>query len=305
MSRAKRFKRFSICFVALLVPAAAIWSQDKPQTNRESELVIPKNCRVRLIDRVTLASDRPGVVDFVEPREGDVVELGAKVAALRADVARAALAVAQKKTENDIEIRFSKKAAELADVEHQKALDTNRNVGKTIPDIEVRRLKLAAEKGALQIEQADHDHSLAKLALEQARAELDAHEVFAPFGGLVTKVHKLKGEAVRQGDPILDLVSTDRVRIEGDIDLSQVWQIRRGDPVTVRLDVPDYELNEERLTFSGKVVFIDVLVNPVSGLVRIWAECENKDNILRDGLTTHMTIVPHSAAPPRTASKRK
>lgn len=305
MTRAKRFTLCSVCFLALLAPAAAIWSQDKPQPNRDSELVIPKNCRVRLIDRVTLASDRPGIVDFVTPREGDEVESGSKVAALRAEVARAALAVAQKKAENDIEVRFSTKASELADVEHQKALDTNRNVGKTIPDIEVRRLKLAAEKGVLQIEQADHDHTLAGLALDQARAELDAHEVFAPFGGVVTKVHKLKGEAVRQGDPILDLVSTDRVRIEGDIELSQVWQIRRGDPVTVRLDVPEFDLNEERMSFSGRIVFIDVLVNPVNGLVRIWAECENKDNVLREGMTTHMTIVPHSAAPPRTASKRK
>ena len=46
----------------------------------------------------------------------------------------------------------------------------------------------------------------------EAQAQLDTFSIRAPFAGVVTRVHRGKGEAVRQGDQVLELVSTQRVR---------------------------------------------------------------------------------------------
>ncbi|MCC7422169.1 MAG: efflux RND transporter periplasmic adaptor subunit [Planctomycetaceae bacterium] len=252
-------------------------------------------CRIKLIDQVTLASDRSGIISYVEAEEGHEVQEGQKIAGLQDEVAAANLAVAQKKSENDVEIRFSKKAAELAQAEYEKALDANQIVKNAVPDIEVRRLKLAAEKSALQIEQADHQRKLDALNRDQAQAELNTYRVKVPFDGVVTRVFKHKGEAVRQGDPILELASTRRVRVEGDLDIQHLTQVQPGCRVVVQLDIPDVELEIEKETFEGRVEFVDVNVQPVSRQVRIWARVQNRGEILRAGLTARMMITPDAS----------
>jgi RND family efflux transporter MFP subunit len=254
------------------------------------------HCRVMLINQVVLASDRVGILAFVEPEEGAEVRAQQVVAGLADEVAAAALAVAEAKVENDVEIRYARKAAELARVEYDRSVDVNRRIESAVTDFELRRLLLTLERSELAIEQAASELKINRLTREQASAELKTYQVQAPFDGIVTRVYKSSGEAVRQGDPILELVSTDRVRIEGDVDIKDVWNIKAGGTrVVVQLDIPGVELDVEKDTFEGKIVFVDVSVQPVTRRVRVWAEVPNRDNILRAGLEANMTIYPEPA----------
>lgn len=251
-----------------------------------------------LIDRVTLASDRPGIIDFVSAREGEAVKADQQIAGLKDEVAQARRAVAQREADNDIEVRYAEKASEVADAEYDKALEVNLKLPSGgIPDIEVRRLKLAAERAVLQIEQAQNQLTIAGLNLEQAEAEMDTYQIVAPFDGVVTMVHKSKGEAVRQGDPILDMVSTSRIRVEGKVNIRDIWSVREGDKVEVRLDIPGEELAVERQTFEGKIVFVDVAVQALTREVRVWAEVENRNSILKEGLYARMKIHASGGSP--------
>jgi multidrug efflux pump subunit AcrA (membrane-fusion protein) len=54
------------------------------------------------------------------------------------------------------------------------------------------------------------------------------------------------------------------------------------------LDLP----RRGKAEFPGKIVFVSPEINPVNGQVRIWAEVDNKDGILKPGLRTRMTLVP-------------
>jgi RND family efflux transporter MFP subunit len=258
-------------------------------------------CRIVLIRQVTLACDRPGVVKSVEFREGDAVEAKQQVVLIADDVARANLAVAEKKASNDVDVRFSQKARDVADVEYQKNVEANdkaaaksKGEGKqtvvAVPQLEIDKLKLAAQKAELSIEQAENELALNKLTAEQARAELATYSVIAPFDGVVTRVYKHPGEAVRQGDPILELVNVDRVRIEGRVALSDVRAIKLKHKVRVKLNDPEFDLPEESEEFEGRVTFVDVTVDPVTRETRVWAEVDNRDNILRAGLMAEMVI---------------
>ena len=53
---------------------------------------------------------------------------------------------------------------------------------------------------------------------------------------------------------------------------------------------------------TGKIVFIDSVVQPVTQQVRIWADVENTDELLLPGLTAVMSITP--SRPPVAASRR-
>ncbi len=273
----------------------------EPVVGRQTKPITLIGCRIKLIEEVTLASARPGILAFVEPDEGDTVRAQQQVAGLHDEVATAALAIAAQQAKNDVGVRYAKKAAEVAKAVHQKSIEANRLARRSIPAIEVERLRLAAEKSVLEIEQAEHQLDVNRLARAEKQAELKAYRILAPFDGIVTRVYKSTGEAVRQGDPILQVVNPSRVRIEGYVKINDFWNVKPGDPVKVQLDIDNVELEVEKQTFKGRIVFVDVKVK--LSKVRVWAEVENRDNVLRAGLRARMTIFPNRRASNKTASK--
>ena len=96
------------------------------------------------------------------------------------------------------------------------------------------------------------------------------------------------------------------MRVEGDVPLNQSWNLKPGQEVSVRLSAPGLPKDIADQTFSGKLVFVDVTSQPVSGKTRVWAVVQNHDNILRAGLSARMRILkdpPKTAEPPRTSAR--
>ena len=280
---------FHCCLLSVGAAHAQVRSTVPPREVGGTEV---KNARVMLIERVTLASPRAGVLAFVELREGDPVEARQVVASLDATVARVNLAIARHKASSSIDRRFAKKAIELSQSEYDKARQANNNIegGGVFTDIDVQRLKLNIDKSILQLEHAESEAKIQTLAVDQLTAELNTYAVVTPFSGLVTKVHRAKGESVTLGDPIADVVNLDRVKVEGFVSIQEGLRIRAGSVVAVRLDLPDIDLPEEHVVMHGKLLFVDVGVEPVSGQIRVWAEVPNPKGILRAGLPARMII---------------
>ena len=292
--------------VLILVIIFAVWPSQGAgrRADKEQRTIQLMNCRVKLIDRVTLASDRAGIIKFVAAQEGDVVQAGAEVIKLKSDKLTATRNIAEQRAKNDVQIRYARKATEVAHAEYAKAIQANRNVPGTIPDVEVLRLKLAAEGSVLQIEEAEHDAKIQQLTLEEVDAELSTYRVIAPFEGVVTRVYKSVGEAVAEGAPILDVVDTRRVRVEGEMGIRDMWNVQQGNRVTVQLVIPDLDLPVEQTKFQGRLIFVDVTVHPVTQTVRVWAEVENNGQLLREGLAAKMVVYPNTLSPTRTAQDK-
>lgn len=292
--------------VAALLVGNAI-GQDRPAAQKEaakssasrsatpSDVVVAQRSRVILEDEATLASDRPGILGFVEPEEGDHVTAGQQVAGLKDAVAKAALAVAAKTAESDVDIRYAEKAAAVAaEVLHKSEQANIQNPGN-VPEVQISQLRLDAERAELQIEKAEFDKSIAELERAQKQAELETYQIITPIDGVVTEVMKHTGEAVQQGDPILKIVRTDVVRVEGDISVADSFRVRPGDAVKVRLDAEKLGGLPKELAdrvFEGKIAFVDPTAKLVSNNVRVWATVPNEGNLLRANLPTLMEITP-------------
>lgn len=160
------------------------------------EVTLPK-CSVKLLDSVVLATDRAGLIAFVEPREGDDVRKDQEIVFLKDDDLVAVYHIAKAKAENDVNKRFAVASAAVAKAELEKMLESNRKVPGSIPATEVERARLHLAHTELQGEQADHDGAVAKLEVKKAAAELKASKIEAPFDGIVRKVLKQKGEIGR------------------------------------------------------------------------------------------------------------
>ena len=264
-------------------------------------LLIEK-CQIKVVDRALLAAERDGVVAEVSVQDGDVVPADYLLLRLRDDAARTRLELARTRAANDINVRYSQKLADTAKANLDAGLDLEKQ--NAISTFQLRQRKLEYERGVLAIEQSAFELKLAGLDAAQAEADLRGYHVAAPFGGTVLRVLKRKGESVTNGEPVAELVNTDRVHIEGYGPLGELWDVRKGTCVRVQLDVPELErfgVNDE--VFQGRLILVDAVVQPVTGLVRVVAEVSNHDNILRDGLKARMvidrtqTVEPESAQP--------
>ena len=281
--------RFSICLYFL--SADICYGQESEiRKAAPNEIIVVQDCRVTLLQSAVLASTRSGIIDRIAVLDGDLVTEGLQVAQIRDRLARAEVATASLKVENDVDLRYTVKLSELAQLEYSKALALNKEIPGAQSELAVKNLKIAAERALLQIEQASHRLDVAKLELETARITLAAYSVNAPFEGVILRVQKSVGESVQEGEPIADLANLKELKVEGFIPLELAWKVERGQPVEVRVEIPETELEVENVLFRGEVVFVDSEVQEVSQKVRVWARVVNSQGLLKSGLLATMRI---------------
>ena len=287
----------SIPSFRLIVLCAGLWaitlgqhSGGEDKVPARPPILKVEHCRVLFIDRRVISAGGTGVI-------AEIVDEGARVSAetvliqLQDRVPRAALAAAEAKAESDVEIRLAEKATEAAKLDLAAVRAANALAPEAYPHVEVERLRVKQEQADLETERARQQLKIAQRERDQAAAELASTRIVAPIGGLVTKRLKAIGEGVQPADPILELVNTDRVRIEGYVPLDQLWKLQVGQTVRVQLDLGgERPLPVEQEVFTGQLGFVDVTVQSVAGTARIWAEVQNRKELLKDGLSARMTI---------------
>ena len=271
---------------------SAVTTSDNGGAKSTRSILCTDPCNVKLFEEAILAFERPGILGAIDVQEGDLVHSGQFVAKLQDDVAKASLAVAEETANSDIDIRYAEVAAEVAQTEVDKMVSANKKVAGTVPDVDVQRGRLNAVKTALEVEKAKHTRDLNVLKAKEAAAQLATYRLEAPFDGFVSRVHLTKGASVKQGDAVIKLVSTRKMKVEGFVTVRDVDLLRHGAKVNVEPILPAGAGRAAGKPFPGKLVFIDVETTPVRGTVRVWAEIENVDNLLRAGLTATMTIQP-------------
>jgi macrolide-specific efflux system membrane fusion protein len=292
LSRIQKFRgwgyRLAVVVLGGLAPAAVAGE------------VVVKECKTTFVQRITHSVDRPGLIDFV-PEEGDRVAAGDLVVRLQDEVPRANLASASAKAESDVSIRLEEKNAETALVEYEAAVEANRLASASIPAYppsHVTRLRLLLEGAQLKVQFEEHERRLNELARDQAQAELNTFRIHSRVQGVVVQVFKHAGEGVQQGEAILELVNTDRLRVEGFVSVADAMQIKPGLPVRVHFESL---AGDEKAVFpelEGTLGFVDVSVHTLSNRVRVWADIDNRAGRLREGLPVTMLIQVGAAEGP-------
>ncbi len=290
----------SVCLLSVSFCAG----QEVPgQNSAAREPIVLRDCRVTLLQSAVLASKRSGTIARIDVLDGDIVREGHQIAQVHDDLARANLATAALKAENDVDLRYAVKLSRLAQLEYSRALELNKEIPGAQPEQSIKNLKMTAERALLQIEKASHDLAVAKLELDTARITLDGYSVRAPFEGVILRVQKSLGESVREGEPIADLANLKELKVEGFLPLDMAWMVRRGQSVEVRVEIPGINLAVESVRFYGEIVFVDSEVQEVTQQVRVWAKVVNSHGLLKSGLIATMRLprgeVPRVAAKPQ------
>lgn len=299
----------------LALPAAAVEkpaekSRDKSQSAGSGDKLVVESALVTVIEQVEVPARVEGVLAELNAREGQLVSAGDGLAriedvepALTLRRATFELDIARKQARTDIKIRVAKKAAELADIELRRAKESIEKYKKSVSETELDRLRLSSEKALLDIDQTLHDQQVAELTSQLketerqlAEAAVERRRIPAPLSGVVVQVNKHRGEWVEPGQTVLRMLRVDRLRVEGLVNVNRLTGDPNGRRATLTVDLPGHPAS----VFEGGIVFVSPEVNPVDGQVRIWAEVENRDLVLRPGLQGVLTIHPE---PARTAKR--
>lgn len=287
---------FTIVSLFLQQPLRAA---DDKSTDR-SELQID-SVLVSLIEEVEVPAREVGQLNMIQVKEGKTVEKGAVLAQIEDSEAvlllqQASLEyeMARLKAANDVDLRFARKAHEVANAELQRAEDSIKKYPKSISKTELDRLKLTSEKSELEIEQAAEERkttqleaSLKQNAEQIASLAVQRRKVVSPINGMVVQILIRNGEWVRPGDTVLRILRLDRLRAEGLINASRLQEQDLKDrPVTLVVNPG----TKQSMEFQGKISFVSPEINPVNNQTRVWAEIENPDLKLKPGMRASLII---------------
>jgi multidrug efflux pump subunit AcrA (membrane-fusion protein) len=291
-----------------IVCAAAACLQTMPAAtaDRPSGATI-EGCTVTLIDQAEVPAKEPGVLTAVAVKEGQQVSEGELLAQIddaktkmEVKVAEAKLAVAKVKSSDDINVRYARTSAEVADADYRVNADANRQQPGAVPAEVLREKRLKYTEASLGIEKSKLDMNIAKYEADEAQAEVDAakenlnrHQILSPLNGLVVKLHRHKGEWVQPGDPLLHVIRIDHLWVEGFANTARlspnILQNLKGHEALVTVTLAGGRLRE----FPAKVVFVDPEIQTGSAfLVRV--EVQNVEEggswVLGPGLSASITI---------------
>jgi membrane fusion protein (multidrug efflux system) len=93
------------------------------------------------------------------------------------------------------------------------------------------------------------------------------------------------GEFVGRGEPVVELVDTDKVEVEVNVPELDVKYLRAGEEVLLRVDA----LPEE--TFSGRIEFVSYKADPLTKTFRVKVLVENQAGRIRPGMIVRVAML--------------
>ena len=256
---------------------------------------------VKVAEEVAVPASEAGVLAEIDVKEGQLVEEGTELARIRdaeirllVDRTRLESEIARRKFEKDLDVRYARKSTEVAKAELARSLEANVKYPKTVSESELDRERLLVEQGQLEIEKAEHERELAGLMHDirenehrTALDQLERRTVLAPLKGMVVELHRRRGEWVQPGDTVARIVRLDKLRVEGFLAAKHARPELVGSKATVKV------MNDEKeQEFPGEIVFVSPEIDPINSQVRVWADVENAELVLRPGMQATLVLEP-------------
>ena len=284
---------FMTCIAAMAVFAV-------PSVGWAGQIVIEK-ATVDFIEDARVPAQEEGVLREVYVRDGQAVKKNAPLAQiddtlvnLQLDVAKAESAVAKRRFEDDISIRYAASAAKVYRQDYRRCLEANRDVPGTFPQAEVELARLKVVQYDLQTEKSQSDQVIAGLEMKVSEAKEKAanehitrSKVVAPWEGIVDRVWRFTGDWVKPGDPIMRMIRMDRLRVTCDIDATKYGPNNiDGQRVAVQVTLP----GGAQQVFHGRIAGYSQNYDGLNNTFQAWAELENPQHNGRYALWPGMVV---------------
>lgn len=245
--------------------------------------------------RVEVPARQSGAMSQVLVRQNEFVQTGQTLARLddaaiviRRRAALLRLESARLAATDVVEKQFAQTALAEAQAELDDSQATQDSVRGSISRNQLRRMRLAVQRGELEVARVDKDQRQAEIDQQLRTAELALidqemaeRQCVSPIDGVVLVTHRDVGEWVQAGEPIVTIASAGQLTLQALVDAAQLDPATCvGLPVTIRWTEPPTGSREAASTGSlrGKVVSVDPNRLP-NNRYRLHAEVANRRRI--------------------------
>lgn len=271
--------------------------------------------QLTLKTRWTVPAPISGVLDKLAIEEGSHVVTGQLIAAWESgvlpqelDVAVAAYkaAVVEADQRNDKEL--AKLTAQVRSTELERSKQANKQFAKSVSDLEIQKQQLQVDQAKLttaqyELRQAILDEKVNEKAAAVALIEkrIEKTSLVSRSSGQVIEILCQEGDWIAEGTPVATIVDLRMLRFEALVDWSVASKLQSG--MEIQLLVNDELLprkqradkttdGETKAAFRGTLKFVSPELNPVTNQVRIIAEIENAEQLLKPGMSGTLSVSP-------------
>ncbi len=293
----------------LTTPGISNPQSQSSQQNSSSQLasrgraIVDESATIKCIHSYPISAQTDGLISEMLTDEGKSVKKGDhlltiddRVATVEVSVALKEWEAAKRQAEETANVEFAKKSSELADDEFKTESDMY--LKGAVGESQLKRKKLEAEKARYGIRVSEVEHAKEGLAAEVAREKHEAakvrlqlHRVVASHDGIIVRRLRDEGEWTRAGEPILDFLGMQEMKVEARVPVSGLSLTRlQGAPVTIKVPVNANEV----VTIEANIDFVSPEIE--QGFVRVSARVENQAPggiwVLRKGMQATVEINP-------------
>ena len=205
---------------------------------------------------VMVAADKDGRVEWIGPREGEEVKKGQLLARIDVSALKTIISRAEASAELTKDLYDRRKTLFDRGIVHKEAL-----------------------------ERAKTDKALAESDLLKAKVEYDRGFPHSPICGMVNYLHVDEGEFINRGQPMVELVNVDKIKIHVNVPELDVRYLNKGQLVKVTVDaLPDLRL-------KGKVDFVSYKADPATKTFRVRVLIENPHHEIRPGMIARVAFL--------------
>jgi len=248
------------------IPVGTVAAQLRPVTRSASFVG-----RVQAVNMVNIRARVTGFLEAVQFTEGDMVAEGAQLFRIEAGPFQAAVEQAQG------EVLRAEGQLTNASLQRQRAEEL---VKTAATPVAVRDERVAQEQTA------KGNMATAQAALDSARINLGYTQIVSPIAGRIGRAMVTKGNVVGPDSGTLTtIVSVDPMYVLFPVSQRDYLNAQRGatqgntDSMLVRLRFPDGSPYDQ----TGRINFVDVMVNQATDTVMVRATVANPKGLLVDG----------------------
>ena len=318
----------SIRFLLAACVTAVMFADTSPAQSPAGSGIEVHDCLVRFAEEIAVPALETGRVAEVNIMPNDMIGKGDPIARLddrslliRHRAAQLRSDAAKSDALDDVEIRYAELALAEAEAELEISRSIQNDVRGAVPLSQVRKLRLAVERGELEVAQAKKRRERAKVESELRDADLSVINdqlgnlhIESPIEGVVLELSRAAGEWIEKGEAIATIGRIDRLHVHALLSSDKISAAAcRGLPVSVHWRDPTSNVEQ---TLRGKVLSVDPQMLP-GGVFRLHAEIRNRLGdptsrlppdgsqwLLKPGVEVRMKVFPRVAASTAAPARR-
>jgi len=217
---------------------------------------------------------------FIVERDKVMVEIDNRLAMAEQQVSLKELESAQLKADDESQIKFAEAAEKVAAADYKRTEDLFKREVANIDEYERKQLEWQKAKLSIDVSKREKKINEAAVSVSEAKynasgVQVELRTIKAPFTGIVAKTEKESFEWVKAGDEILRLVSLEKFRVRGRVQIDDSPNILERAPAKVFVQVQPGRVE----TVDGIVGFVEPETSvAVDGKNEygVWVEIDNR-----------------------------